>query len=252
MPCRTPPSPLLPHPESTRSPQKQLMMMPLSQPCQGLPPPQHCYRVIVCEGGKHNWIPSFGCTRRGKFHPPQEVLPCLAVRKPAPVAASQRVRWMAEVRGSHLKPGQAFCLFLASAIVCAPVEEQMPGAFADESTGCTTGLQNCTLPEALCFQFAWLLYNFTDPLGMVGRGTHSLSSPYNSLFSGFGGGLKLCLWETGHVSCNEVTKSCCFQLSQVPKCWCGAAPWHWGSQHTHWQLQHSLHCLAAIPLGSIL
>lgn len=75
----------------------------------------------------------------------------------------------------------------------------MPGVFADESAGCTTGLQNCSLPEALCFQFAWLLCNFTDPLGMVGRDTHSLSSPHNSLFSGFGGGPKLCLW--GNWAC---------------------------------------------------
>lgn len=128
----------------------------------------------------------------------------------------------------------------------------MPGAFADESTGCTTGQQNCSLPEALCFQFAWLLYNFTDPLGMVGRDAHSLSSPRNSLFSGFRGGPKLCLWETGHVSYSEVTKCCCIGLSQVPECWYGTAPWCWGSQHRHWQLQHFARYLAAIPLGSIL
>lgn len=134
-----------------------------------------------------------------------------------------RVCWMAGVGASHLKPGQAFWLFLASAIVCAPVEEQMPGAFADESTGCTAGLQNCSLPKALCLQFAWLLYNFADPLGMVGRDTHThthrVFPPPTILCSVvFCGGPKLHLWETGRVSCSEVTKCCCIGLSQVPEC----------------------------------
>lgn len=64
--------------------------------------------------------------------------------------------------GISSEPGQAFWLFLVSAIVCVPVEEQMPGAFADENTGCTSGLQNCSLPKALCFWLLWFLFNSTS------------------------------------------------------------------------------------------
>lgn len=66
----------------------------------------------------------------------------------------------------------------------------MPGAFADESTGSTTGLENCSLLKALCFWFACLLYNFPDPLGVAGRDTHVLFPP-ESLLSGLGGASKL-------------------------------------------------------------
>lgn len=64
--------------------------------------------------------------------------------------------------GISSEPGQAFWLFLASAIVRVPVEEQMPGAFADENTGCTTGLQNSSLPKALWFWLLWFLFNSTS------------------------------------------------------------------------------------------
>lgn len=75
----------------------------------------------------------------------------------------------------------------------------MPGAFADESTGCTTGLQNCSLPKALCFRFAWLLYNFTSSLlipwsggGEAPRDIPSLTSP-SSLLRRLGDASRLCL-----------------------------------------------------------
>lgn len=97
------------------------------------------------KGGKDNVMPSPGCTGKGS---PTCVgflkHPCNSISK----SLLGGWGW-----GISSEPGQAFSLFLASAIVCVPVEEQMPGAFADENTGCTTGLQNCSLSKALCFQF---------------------------------------------------------------------------------------------------
>lgn len=76
----------------------------------------------------------------------------------------------------------------------------MPGAFADDSAGCTTGLQNCSLLKALWFRFAWLLYNFPDPLEVVVEwwvGTRTVFPPLPplSLLSGLGGASKLSAWE---------------------------------------------------------
>lgn len=72
----------------------------------------------------------------------------------------------------------------------------MPGAFADERTGCATGLQDCSLPKALCFPFAWLLCNFTSTSLVIQEGwwagTHTVILPC-SVLGEAGGASKLCL-----------------------------------------------------------
>lgn len=114
----------------------------------------------MCEGGKDNVIPSPGCTRKGNPICAGSMEACSFLKHLC--SSSCRSLLGGWGWGISSEPGQAFWLFLSSAIVCVPVEEQMPGAFADDNAGCTTGLQNCSMPKALCFRFVWLLFNSTS------------------------------------------------------------------------------------------
>lgn len=125
---------------------------------------------------------------------------------------------------SHLKPGQAFWLFLASAIVCLPVEEQMPGAFVDKSTGCITGLRSCSLPKTLWFWFAWLFA--TSLLVFQSSGSDGLGqtqpSPH-SVLSKWGDASRLCLFlAAGSLShrpgLSKVPERCSSVTLGVPAC----------------------------------